>query len=74
MKKDLRVNKVHRVTRDRSVKKEERDSQETTENADLRDPRELKVRLDRTELQDKTESPGNVEILSMAKMESKVNN
>ena len=74
MKKDLRVNKVHRVTRDRSVKKEEKDSQEMTGNADLRDPRELKVRLDRTELQDKTESPGNVEILSMAKMESKVNN
>lgn len=74
MKGDLRVNQVHRVTRDRSVKKEEKDSQETTGNADLRDRRELKVRLDRTELQDKTESPGNVEILLMAKTESKVKN
>ena len=74
MKRDLRVNPVHRVTRDRSVKKEEKGSQETMENADLRDLRELKARPDRMEHRDKTESPGNVEILLMAKMESKVKN
>ena len=56
------------------VKKEEKGSQETMGNADLRDLRELKARPDRMEHQDKTESPGNVEILLMAKMEFKVKN